>query len=201
MPALVAGIHVLRNAGGLTRRGWPGQPSRLMAARPAMTTGSVLLHDALAAGGLEAAAHLGSVVLGRERPDLGAVVHALVAEIGTTDYRLPAAEHGRVLGLQRLERCLGFGLAALRSDLHDVAAGLGTDGRGPDRRGLGRLRAGAPRRCRCDRRGCRNATADRTGGHGTGRLIRPDRHRLYLFRLGPGDGTLLSRRGERRQHR
>src|SRR6266508_792340 len=78
MPALVAGIHVLRNAGGLTRRGWPGQPSRLMAARPAMTRGLVLLHDALAAGGLEAAAHLGSVVLGRERPDLGAVVHALV---------------------------------------------------------------------------------------------------------------------------
>ena len=64
---------------------------------------SVLLHDALSAGGLEVAAERVRLVGGRECADLRAVEHAaLVAEVHAADVRLTSTQHARILGLQAL---------------------------------------------------------------------------------------------------
>src|SRR6185295_1411170 len=96
---------------------------------------SVLLHDALAARGLETVAERGRLSGARERTDLGAVVHALVAEIGTADGWLASAENGRIFRLQRPVGGLRLALGLLRRDLHDVSA-------------IGGGRCGARRRAR-----------------------------------------------------
>src|SRR5579859_6036941 len=79
----------------------------------------ISLDDALAAGGLEAAAELRRFVRRAKRTDHGPVVDALVAEIGALDDRRARAEHRRELALQRLERRLRVGFALLRGYLHE----------------------------------------------------------------------------------
>ena len=75
---------------------------------------SILLDDALAAGGLEAVAETVGLAGGCERPDHGAVEDALGAEIGAPNGRLLAVEQMRIFRLQRTVRGLGFGIALLR---------------------------------------------------------------------------------------
>src|SRR6266545_5987143 len=67
----------------------------------------VPLHDALTAGGFELAAHVSGLAQARERPDHGAVVDALVAQIGAADDRMPAPEHIRELATDRPPRRSG----------------------------------------------------------------------------------------------
>src|SRR5262249_62364520 len=74
-------------------------------------SGSVALDNALTARAFQARAHFLGLLGGRKGADLGTIVHALVAKIGTPDHRLVAAEDGRIFLLQRLERRLGIGLA------------------------------------------------------------------------------------------
>src|SRR3954463_15785413 len=79
------------------------------------------LDDALPAGRLQAGAKLAGI-FGRHRPDHGAVIDALGAKIHVADQRLLAAELARVLGLEAAERRLRLSFAALRRNLHRVAA-------------------------------------------------------------------------------
>src|SRR5713226_6091803 len=61
--------------------------------------------DALPAGGFQAAAKLGRLVLSTERSDHGAVNNAaLIAEIGPPDRRRTGTQHSRVFALQRPKR-------------------------------------------------------------------------------------------------
>src|SRR5258707_14113884 len=71
---------------------------------------SILLDDALPAGSLEAAAELRRFIRRRERANHGAVVHALFAEVGALDHRLPRSQHRWELALQGPERTLRIGL-------------------------------------------------------------------------------------------
>src|ERR1700722_15022078 len=64
---------------------------------------SVLLNDALTAGGLQAAAELVGIPGGTERPHHGAIVDALGAKIGASNNRLALAKLPRELGLQAME--------------------------------------------------------------------------------------------------
>src|SRR5450631_868518 len=94
---------------------------------PLKTQGSrkprlIPLDDALSAGRLQTAAELGCLVGRPERPDHGAVVDALVAEIGALDHRAARSQHGRELALQGPERGLGVGFVALRGYLDQVVA-------------------------------------------------------------------------------
>src|SRR5690349_14115750 len=83
---------------------------------------SILLDYALAAGSLEAVAEMAGFARGAKRPDERAIEHAFGAEIGTLDDRRAIAKRARIFCLQRTERGLRFALAALRRELHDVAA-------------------------------------------------------------------------------
>src|SRR6266700_6676104 len=95
--------------------------------RPGMTkyylkSASVLLNDALTAGVFQAGAERVGLVGGRERPDLGAEVDALVAEVGAPDVGATVAEHARVLRLHRLIGRQRLSLGLLRRDLHHIGA-------------------------------------------------------------------------------
>src|SRR4030088_392867 len=87
------------------------------------------LDDALTAGRLQAAAELGGFIGRPEGADHGAVVDALVAEVGALDQGCSRSQHGRDLALQRLVGGLGVGLVALRGDLHQVSAAGSTAAR------------------------------------------------------------------------
>src|ERR1700682_2825506 len=74
---------------------------------PLMTWGlrkrpSILLDDALPAGCLQAAAELRRLIGRPERPYHGAVVDALVAEVGALDQGAARSQNRRELALQRL---------------------------------------------------------------------------------------------------
>src|ERR1700692_4709073 len=97
------------------------RPLRWPAPRAERRT-SILLNDALAAGGLQAAAELVGIARGSERPHHGAVIDTLGAEIGASHDRLAVTELARELGLQVAERGLRVGFAPLRGDLHHIAA-------------------------------------------------------------------------------
>src|SRR5262249_57055854 len=91
---------------------------------------SIALDDALPAGSLQVDAELRGLIAGGERPDRGAVKHALFAEIGPLDQWRARAEHVRELALQRLVGSLGIGLGLLRGDLDDkTTAAAGGGGR------------------------------------------------------------------------
>src|SRR5262245_47986998 len=91
-------------------------PARLAAAA------LIALHDALAAGVFQLAAHISGFGQVGERPNHGAVIDALVAEIGAADDRLPGSQHIREFCLQSAERSLRVGLTALRRHLNVEAA-------------------------------------------------------------------------------
>src|SRR5687768_16283724 len=80
---------------------------------------SVPLHDALAAGRLQARAEFARLALGLER-NLGPVIGTLVTQIGTPDHRLATTQHRRELLLQRPVRGLRIGFAPLRGHLHPI---------------------------------------------------------------------------------
>src|ERR1700676_890475 len=94
---------------------------------------SIPLDDALSAGCLQTAAELRGLIGRPERTDHGAVVDALVAEVGALDHRAARSQHRRELALQGPERGLGVGFIALRGDLDQVVAASST----ATRRGFG----------------------------------------------------------------
>ncbi len=73
-----------------------------------------MLHNAISAGLLQAAADLDRLFAAGERPDHGAVIDALGAEIGAADGVRLAAEHASELRLDATIGILGLGLAPLR---------------------------------------------------------------------------------------
>src|ERR1700709_1581541 len=75
------------------------------------------LDDALSAGGFQTAAELRGLVRRTKRPDHGAVVDALIAEISPLDQRRTGTQHRRELALQGPERGLRVRLGLLRGDL------------------------------------------------------------------------------------
>lgn len=80
-------------------------------------------HDvALAAGGLQAVAEPRGILGRAKRSDHGAVIYALVAQIGAANRSAPGAQDRRILALQGPVRGLGIGLATLRGDLNDVVS-------------------------------------------------------------------------------
>src|ERR1700694_4831399 len=98
---------------------------------------SILLDDALAAGGLQTAAELVGIARGPERPHHGAVIDTLRAEIDAPTERLAVPELPGKLGLQAAEGGLRVSLAPLRGDLdHIAAARRGGRNRGKPRRPL-----------------------------------------------------------------
>src|SRR6185369_3400314 len=116
------------------RRGLAWPPGEGQGKAPGPT---LMLHNAFAAGLLQAAANLDRLFAAGERPDHGAVVDALGPEIGTADGVRLAAEHASELRRDAAIGVLGFGLAPLRRHLHQIAAA-----------GRGRRRRGARRRWR-----------------------------------------------------
>jgi hypothetical protein len=74
---------------------------------------SVPLDDALAASRFQAAAELRRLIERPERTDHGAVVDALVAEVGTLDQGAARSQHPRKLVLQSPVGRLGVEFAAL----------------------------------------------------------------------------------------
>src|SRR6185295_839718 len=90
---------------------------------------SVVGDQALAAGGLVVGAELLRLRGARERADIGAIDHALRAEVSAPDDGAPIAQFVRELGLERAERRLRLALGLLRGELHEIAAG----GNGADR--------------------------------------------------------------------
>ena len=73
-----------------------------------------VLHNAIAAGLLQAAAKLHRLVAAGERPDHGAVVHAFGPQVGPADRVRLAAEHAGKFRLNASISALRIGLAFLR---------------------------------------------------------------------------------------
>src|SRR5712672_3914867 len=84
------------------------------------------LDDALPAGGFQAAAELRRFIGGPERTYHGAVVDALLAEVGALDQRRARSQHGGELALQGPKGGLCVGLVFLRGDLNQVSAAPST---------------------------------------------------------------------------
>src|SRR5229473_4141792 len=94
---------------------------------PLTTQGSrkrplIPLDDALPTGSLQVAAELRRFIGRAERTDHGAVVDALVAEVGALDQRRARSQHRWELALQRPIGGLGVVLVFLRGDLNQVSA-------------------------------------------------------------------------------
>src|SRR3954447_25583237 len=102
------------------------------------------LDDALSAGGFQAAAELRRLVRRTERTDHGAVIDALLPELGALDLRRARAEHAGELALQGPIGRLRVSLVLLGRDLHQISpAGAGggcrIGGRDPGRSRIGLL--------------------------------------------------------------
>src|SRR6476620_1744030 len=97
-------------------RGCSWGPIRPLTAPRSRKPPLIPLDDALAPGRFQAAAELRGFVRRAERPDHGAVVHALFAEIGALDHRRAGSQHVRELALQGPERSLCISLVLLRGD-------------------------------------------------------------------------------------
>src|SRR6478752_3064389 len=107
---------------------WSSRPISPLAAWGSRKAPLIPLDDALAAGRLQAAAELGGFVRGPERTNHGAVVDALLAQIGALDDGAARSQNRRELALQGPERGLGVGFVPLRGDLDEVAATTGGHG-------------------------------------------------------------------------
>src|SRR5215831_1498427 len=91
-----------------------------MLGRLACARRSVTLDNALTARGLEATAELAGLAGRRERPRHDAVINPLGAKIGASNDGCPVPELAGELLLQRAERRLRVGFAALRRNLDDI---------------------------------------------------------------------------------
>src|ERR1700730_14304003 len=126
-------------------------PISPQAARGSRKRPLIPLDDALPAGSFQVAAELLGLVRCPERANHGAVIDALVAEIGALDDRRTRCQHGWVFALQGPIGGLRVGLVLLRGDLDQVSAAaarrclyrIAGCGPGPFRGGE---RLGAPRR-------------------------------------------------------
>src|SRR3954468_7703240 len=103
-------------------RGCSWGPIRPLTAPGSRKRPLIPLDDALSAGGFQVAAELRGLVRRTERPDHGAVIDALVAEIGALDQRRAGTQHRRELALQGPERRLRVRLGFLRRNLDHVSA-------------------------------------------------------------------------------
>src|SRR5450631_883452 len=103
-------------------RGCSWGPIRPLTAPGSRKRPLIPLDDALSAGGFQIAAELCGLFGRAERPDHGAVVDALVAQISPLDDRWAGTHNARELALERPVGGLGVGLVLLRGDLHQISA-------------------------------------------------------------------------------
>src|SRR5438552_1110904 len=103
-------------------RGCSWGPIRPLTAPGSRKRPLIPLDDALSAGGFQIAAELGGLFGRAERSDHGAVIDALVAQIGPLDDRWTGPQHARELALERPIGGLGVGLVLLRRYLHQISA-------------------------------------------------------------------------------